>query len=1383
MPTSVQLPYTTDHPSDTPRTCLRRIGPLSCCLNLIVVLMLLIDATAVFGQTHAPVIRAGSELDFRPYSFTDTNGQPAGFGSDLLKAVADNMGLELQITSGPWDEVWGDLVAGNLDVLPVVACTAGRKPLVDFSLPHTETFDAFFIPQGRLPFKNLADAAGKEIVVLREDAAHHQLVERHFTGKIIPVESIPEGLRLIASGKYDAMLCSKLVGVLEAQQAGIKGVSAGPPIPEYKREFSFAVHKGNTELLEKLNQGLLIIKSNGEYDRIYEKWLTAHDPWEQVRRHFWLVVSLVAAVIMVAAVLVVVLQWLVRKRTRELLCANTIIQHQNEALEQRIAERTATLDESEERLRLALDAGHLAPWEINLVTGEVLPSPRLWELFGLSGEAGLGFRDEWRVRLHDDDRERVRQSVDRCSSDGGDYYIQYRLYWPDGTLRWHESKGRALADATGRFVRLVGVVADITERKQAEEALRESEERYRHLFEAMNEGFAIQELITDDEGRPCDYRFLELNTAFERLTGIKGETALGKRVREIIPNLEPVWIERYGQVVLTGEPMRFENYVAALGRWYEVFAYRNAPGQFAVIFTDITERKQAEYHDQQEHNETVFANRVLRIFIEGEGDAIFDQALAIVREETASRHGVFGYIATPGYLTCASMSKMLDACEVEGKCIHYPPEKWKGLWAQALREKRSLYTNTAPPVPPGHLIIHNNLATPILFQGEVIGLLNIANKDGGYTDADRDTLDRFAVRLAPVLYAWIQRKLRDDERRQAEVALRESEEQLRRVARAGQVGLFEWNPLQDRAFWSPEHYTLLGLEPGSPITYERWLACVHPDDRERLLRSTTALLENERTNPSQNPHQDAYRVVHGDGSIHWIDSTLTVDMTDGDPMLRGVIRDITARKQAEEALRESEERFRLAMKNAPVSVAAQDTDLRFIWAYNQRTATPMEILGKTDTDLFGKDAVRLISLKREVLATGKERHDQCWLSSNGQRVFIDLYIEPLRNLAGEVIGVGIATVDLTSMKHAEEERECLLETVQRTAAELDAIITNMADGLVVYNPTFEQLRLNPAGAQMLGLSEDDRRRPYAERLQKLSVEMPDGTPFPLPETPSARALQGEVVRNVTMVLHHADGQRVWVSASAAPLYDAHDRIWAVVSTFTDITTLHAIQEQMRTFVHMVSHDLRQPITIVNGHVGLLQDRFAQSEDRLVKMSTDAIARGIKRMDVMIEDLVEAARLEGGQLQMKVLPVALSAYLPDFLTRNAAPLNTDRIILDVPDDLPAVMADDARLERILTNLLSNALKHSNPGTPVWVRVKPQGNFLHIAVEDQGQGIASEDVPNLFEKFYRAGSSRKAEGIGLGLYITRQLVEAHGGRIWVESEVGKGSTFSFTLPVAD
>jgi PAS domain S-box-containing protein len=164
----------------------------------------------------------------------------------------------------------------------------------------------------------------------------------------------------------------------------------------------------------------------------------------------------------------------------------------------------------------------------------------------------------------------------------------------DGRRIWMTWTNKAICDDTGQVAEILAVGSDVTNLKLVEEALRKSEERYRTLFDTMTEGFALHEIITDPQGRPCDYRFLDVNPAFERITGVKRRDLVGKRVLEVLPQTESHWIENYGHVALTGEPLHMENYSADLGRWYEVFAYRSAAGRFAVIFSDITERKEAE---------------------------------------------------------------------------------------------------------------------------------------------------------------------------------------------------------------------------------------------------------------------------------------------------------------------------------------------------------------------------------------------------------------------------------------------------------------------------------------------------------------------------------------------------------------------------------------------------------------------------------------------------------------------------------------------------------------------------------------------------------------------------------------------------------------------
>jgi PAS domain S-box-containing protein len=168
------------------------------------------------------------------------------------------------------------------------------------------------------------------------------------------------------------------------------------------------------------------------------------------------------------------------------------------------------------------------------------------------------------------------------------------LAFADGGVRSLVGNVTPVLGAAGTTEGAIAVFLDVTDQRQAQDRLRESEERYRALFNAMTEGFALHEIVTDDAGAPVDYRFLDVNPAFERLTGLKRADVLGRCVREVLPTIESVWIETYGAVALTGEPARLESFAAPLNRWYEVVAYQPAPRQFAAILADVTARKQAE---------------------------------------------------------------------------------------------------------------------------------------------------------------------------------------------------------------------------------------------------------------------------------------------------------------------------------------------------------------------------------------------------------------------------------------------------------------------------------------------------------------------------------------------------------------------------------------------------------------------------------------------------------------------------------------------------------------------------------------------------------------------------------------------------------------------
>ena len=384
---------------------------------------------------------------------------------------------------------------------------------------------------------------------------------------------------------------------------------------------------------------------------------------------------------------------------------------------------------------------------------------------------------------------------------------------------------------------------------------------------------------------------------------------------------------------------------------------------------------------------------------------------------------------------------------------------------------------------------------------------------------------------------------------------------------------------------------------------------------------------------------------------------------------------------------------------------------------------------------------------------------------------------PVRDEAGRITG-GVAVLqDIT-------ERKRLLEEIQRRAAELDATISSIADGVAVYGPTGEIVRMNAAAEEILGVSPEQRKLPLAERLALLRVETPQGTPFPPEETPAWRALRGETALGVVMAIHHADGSTVWISASGAPIRTPDGKLLGAVSIFTNITPLHELQVQREDLLHTVSHDLRTPLTIIQAQAQLLKRMLEMAgQNGRQRRSVETIVTAARRMNAMIQDLVDSARLESGQLRLERQPLDLEAFVADLLGRSREVLETGRVKVDIAKGLPPVSADPNRLERILTNLLSNALKYSPPETDVLLTGQRTDDQVTVSVSDRGAGIPGDDLPHLFDRFYRVRRAKRAEGLGLGLYITRMLVEAHGGRIWVESEVGKGSTFSFTLPAID
>ncbi len=216
----------------------------------------------------------------------------------------------------------------------------------------------------------------------------------------------------------------------------------------------------------------------------------------------------------------------------------------------------------------------------------------------------------------------------------------------------------------------------------------------------------------------------------------------------------------------------------------------------------------------------------------------------------------------------------------------------------------------------------------------------------------------------------------------------------------------------------------------------------------------------------------------------------------------------------------------------------------------------------------------------------------------------------------------------------------------------------------------------------------------------------------------------------------------------------------------------------------LAHNLRAPATLIRGNVELLLEALRErgQDTADLRPTVDALQRALQRMSVMVDDFYLVTRLEAGTLALTPAPVVLQTALPALLARAAPTLETARITLDVPADVPPVRADPNALDTILQHLLENAQKFSDSQTPIRITARRADGRVEIAVIDVGIGIAPEEQVELFTRFYRAGHTHRAEGTGLGLYIVKCLAEAQGGQVRVVSAPGTGSTFAFTLPAA-
>lgn len=368
----------------------------------------------------------------------------------------------------------------------------------------------------------------------------------------------------------------------------------------------------------------------------------------------------------------------------------------------------------------------------------------------------------------------------------------------------------------------------------------------------------------------------------------------------------------------------------------------------------------------------------------------------------------------------------------------------------------------------------------------------------------------------------------------------------------------------------------------------------------------------------------------------------------------------------------------------------------------------------------------------------------------------------------------LASVTTEARRRGEAAHTDLLATLETVPA---ALMIFNADGSV-------RLR-NRAATDVFGIEPQnpELRKSYWARFKRVAK---DGTLIPPDQWISARALAGEPVINEELEIHHPDGRVFPILASGAPLCNELGHVAGAIVAFQDISRLREVDRLKDEFVSIVSHELRTPLTSIRGSVQLVLDEPNAVPHPEHQQLLQIALNNCERLVRIINDMLDVAKIESGNITLKLKPVNVVDIVRQSIQVVEGPARLAQVTLDarLPARLRPVMVDPDRMVQALVNLLSNAVKFAPHGSTVTITATGSDTAVTLTVADQGEGIAPENLHRLFRKFQQvdSSSSRRKGGTGLGLAITKALVEQHGGRIFVDSEVNKGTRFSFTLPAA-
>jgi PAS domain S-box-containing protein len=632
-------------------------------------------------------------------------------------------------------------------------------------------------------------------------------------------------------------------------------------------------------------------------------------------------------------------------------------------------------------------------------------------------------------------------------------------------------------------------------------------------------------------------------------------------------------------------------------------------------------------------------------------------------------------------------------------------------------------------------------------------------------------------------------------RKHIETQLHESQRFNQQIAEAMPGVLFVHDLIEQRNIYTNRQITdFLGYtsEQVQAMGADVIPMLVHPDDLERVL----GYFESFRFAPEGTVLEIEYQVRHANGGWRWMHSQSVVFNRTVEGLARqilGVSIDITDRKQAETNLRDSEAKLRLFIEQAPASVAMLDHEMHYLlvsqrWVDTYHLESIAAIMGRSHYDLFPNLPDYWLKIHQRCLTGESEKCEEDWfLLPDGSEQWLSWEIVPWYTSTGAVGGILIFAEDITRRKQAEIElrqKNAILDVINESAP--TPIFVKDRQGRIIYaNPATLEV-FGKSAAEVIGycdcdlcpnfenaarVMESDRRIMESGQMEVVE-ESPDGIRTFLGMKVPYRNEAGEVIGLIG--ISNDITERVQLERAREQILQQEQAARETAEK------ANRIKDE---FLAVLSHELRSPLNPILGWTRLLQNGKLDENRQREALAT--IERNAKLQTQLIDDLLDISRIMQGKLSLTVTPVSLTFVIPAAVetVRLAAETRNIQILLDLPTAIVPVSGDAARLQQVVWNLLTNAVKFTPNGGQVTIELRQLNHLAQIRVIDTGKGIDPQFLPHVFEYFRQADATttRKFGGLGLGLAIVRQIVEMHGGTVWAESEgENRGATFTVQLP---